>query len=218
MADFLDKLTDSELADKAEQMYNVVNASPTAFGATADQANDLRVKTDEFSDGLTAHLAAQAEARSKTQAKEAGRGALEELIRFLVKQAKLNNVSDENIAAMGVPVEGSSALPATATRPTGTVDTSQRFFHTIKFADEAAPESKRLPRGVLGCEIYQKIGGSAPTDFHECLFRGLDTKSPYTWEFDAEDVGKMVHYMLRWRLRDESASPWSETVSATVTG
>ena len=74
------------------------------------------------------------------------------------------------------------------------------------------------PQTGFHAEIYQKIGGAPPADFKECIFRGLDTKSPYTWEFDAEDVGKMVHYMLRWRHRDESTSAWSETVSATVTG
>ena len=91
-------------------------------------------------------------------------------------------------------------------------------MHTIKFADEATPDSKRHPKGVFGCEIYQKIGGAPPADFKECVFRGLDSKTPYAWEFDAADVGKMVHYMLRWRFRDESTSAWSETISATVTG
>lgn len=218
MADFLDKLSDSELVDKAAQMFEAIKSAPEDFGATAGQATELDAKTDSFSTDLTAHIAAQAAAKSQTQAKDASRDALEDIIRLIVKQARLQGVSEANIAAMGVPVGESSATPSTATRPTGSVDTSQRFFHTIKFADEATPESKRLPRGVLGCEIYQKIGGAPPTDYKECQFRGLDTKSPYTWEFDAEDVGKMVHYMLRWRLRDESAGGWSETISATVTG
>lgn len=52
----------------------------------------------------------------------------------------------------------------------------------------------------------EKIGGAAPADFKECVLCGLDTKTPYVWDFNAEDVGKTAHYMLRWRHRDESVS------------
>jgi hypothetical protein len=218
MADFLTKLSDSELKDRAEQISTKITGSPSSYSATAGQATDLVTKKDAFSSDLTAHIAAQDTARAKTLAKKSSRDALESAIRFLIKQAKLNGVSDEALAELGVPTEPESAMPSTATRPVGSIDTSQRFIHTIHFADEAASESKRNPRGVLGCEIHQKIGGEPPADSKECIFRGLDTKTPYTWEFDAADVGKMVHYMLRWRFRDESTSNWSETVSATVTG
>jgi hypothetical protein len=218
MRDFIGDLSDSELVDRAEQISAKFINAPSNYSATAEQATDLKAKKDAFSDDLTAHVSAQAEARSKTQAKEASRDALEDAIRFLVKQAKLNGVSDEALAELGIPTEPQSAMPSTATRPVGNVDTSRRFVHTINFADEATPDAKRNPRGVLGCEIWQKIGGAPPADYKECIFRGLDTKTPYTWEFDAADVGKMVHYMLRWRFRDESTSAWSETISATVTG
>jgi hypothetical protein len=218
MSNFPGDLSDAELNNLAGQMHLKIDASLATYGATAAQATDLGMKKDGFTDALTMHTAAQVQARSKTQAKDASRDMLEAAIRFLVKQARLNGSSDAELADLGVPLGGDSVLAPTATRPVASVDTSQRFFHTINFSDEAASESKRLPRGVLGCEIYQKIGGAPPADFHECVFRGLDTKTPYTWEFGAEDVGKMVHYMLRWRLRDESTSTWSETVSATVTG
>lgn len=218
MSNFPSNLSDAELADFAALMHGKIDASPTTYGATAAQADDLKTKKDGFTADLTVHTAAQATARARRQAKDASRDTLEAAIRFLVKQARLNGTGDAELADLGVPVGGDSAVETTATRPVGSVDTSQRFVHTVKFADEATPDSKRNPRGVLGCEIYQKIGGAPPADFKECVFRGLDTKTPYVWEFEAEDVGKMVHYMLRWRFRDESTSPWSETVSATVTG
>jgi hypothetical protein len=218
MADFLTKMSDGELDGFSMQFWTTVNAAPANYAATAGQADDLKDKKDGFAADLSAHVAAQAAARAKTQAKDLSREEVENAIRFLIKQARLNGVSDEALAAAGVPVGGDSASAPAATRPVGSVDTSQRFIQTINFADEATPGSKRLPRGVLGSEIWQKIGGAPPADFKECIFRGLDTKTPYTWEFEAEDVGKMVHYMLRWRFRDESTGAWSETISATVTG
>jgi hypothetical protein len=218
MNNFPRNLSDSELANLAETLWTKVDAAPADYSATSVQSDDLKVKKNDFKTDLTAHTEAQIDARAKTKAKDLSRTALENVIRFLVKQARLNNISEALLTALGVPAEGQSAAASTATRPTGRVDTSQRLLHTIHFTDEAASENKRRPRGVLGCEIYQKIGGVEPVDDKECLFRGLDTKTPYTWEFDGEDVGKMAHYMLRWRFLDESTSPWSETISGTITG
>lgn len=218
MADFLSKMSDSEISDFSEQFHTKVAAAPADYSATGAQADDLKDKKDAFADDLTAHVAAQADARSKTQAKDASRDALENAIRFIIRQAKLNGATDADLAALGVPVDAQFTPTATATRPAGRVDTSQRLQHTIHFADEAAPDVKRKPAGTLGCEIYRKIGGAPPVDFKECAFLALDTATPYLCEYDGADAGEMVHYMLRWRLRDESTSPWSETVSATVTG
>ncbi|HQU83511.1 MAG TPA: hypothetical protein PKY59_10315 [Pyrinomonadaceae bacterium] len=218
MNNFPSALSDSELVDKATQMFTVINASAEDYGATNTQGSDLEAKTGDFATALTAHLAAQADARSKTQSKDASRKILEDAIRFLIQQAKLKKIPESQIAAMGVPVGESSALPSTVTKPTAKVDTSQRFQHTIDFADEATPNSKQKPRGVFGCEICVKIGGAPPVGPDECETLAIDRKTPYLSVYDPEDVGKMAHYMLRWHLNDETRSPWSETISATITG
>lgn len=218
MADFLDKMADSELADFSEQFYTKVNTEPTDYAATEAQAIDLKEAKNKFVADLTAHIAAQAAARSQTQAKDASRVALENVIRFIIRQAKLNEVADAMLADLGVSTEPEAPAASKATRPTGRIDTSQRLAHTIHSADEAAPDIKRRPRGTLGLEIYRKIGGAPPVDVSECTFLTLDTETPYYCEYSGADVGKMVHYMMRWRFRDESTSPWSETISATVTG
>lgn len=218
MADYLTKLSDSELANKADEVWAVLDPAPATYSATAAQATDLKNQNIAFKADLTAHQTAQTQARAKTQAKNTSRDQVETTLRFLIQQAKLNGATDEQLAELGVPVGAGSSMPSTATRPLGTIDTSQRFVHKIHFSDEASPGSKRNPRGVLGCEIWMKIGGAPPTGYKECVLLGLDTKTPYMWEFDAEDVGETAHYMLRWRFRDESTSDWSITFSATVTG
>lgn len=218
MADYLTRLSDSQLSVVAEQVWTGVDAAPGDYAATAAQALDLKTKKDAFSADLTAHVAAQAAARSKTKTKDASRDQLEEIIRFIVKQARLNGVDDATLSNLGIPTGAGGDAPSNATRPAGSVDTSQRFQHLIRFSDEAAPDSKRRPRGVLGCEIYRKIDGAPPVDETECVFLTLDTESPYLADYAGTKVGEMAHYMLRWRMRDGSASAWSETLSATVTG
>lgn len=98
------------------------------------------------------------------------------------------------------------------------VNTSQRLRHEIRFVDEATPTSRAKPKGVMGCEIWVKVGTTAPADPTEPTFLGLDTASPYVAEYPSTDPGKTAYYMLRWVTTTGEKGPWSETVAATVTG
>jgi hypothetical protein len=218
MRKFPDDLSDAELANVSVEMYAVLNTNPAVYAATAAQVTDFLSKKNTYAADLSAHVAAQAEARSKTLTKNGSRDSLEEIIKFIVKQARLNGVSDADLAALGVPVGETGTSTPAATRPIGIIDNSQRLQQLMGFSDEAAPGSRRKPKGVFGCEIYRKIGGTPPVDYTECSFLTLDTESPYLVPFDGADAGKTAYYMLRWRFKDESTSAWSETVSATITG
>ena len=111
-----------------------------------------------------------------------------------------------------------TAAAAAATRPVGVVDTSERLRHTIKFFDESTPQSRAKPSGVMGCEIWVKLGDTAPADPNELQFLGLDTATPYMAEYAGDQGGKKAHYMLRWVTTRGDKGPWSETVSATIAG
>lgn len=71
---------------------------------------------------------------------------------------------------------------------------------------------------MMGCEIWVKVADPAPTDPSQLRFLATDTATPYVAEYDGADAGKVAHYMLRWVNRKGEASPWSQTVSATVEG
>ncbi len=218
MNKFPDDLTDTELVEAAALMHTNLSGAPASYHATAAQATDLLAKSNAFAGEVTAHVAAQADARSQTQKKNQSRLELEDLMTLLVKQAKLYGASESDLGKLGVPTGAAGDAPSSATRPAGKVDTSRRLEHLIHFSDEATPDSKRRPRGVLGCEIHRKIGGAPPVDESECQFLTLDTETPYLADYAGEKAGAMAHYMLRWRLRDGSNGAWSETLSATVTG
>ena len=87
--------------------------------------------------------------------------------------------------------------------------------------DESTPTSKAKPKGVMGCEIWVKVspaGDPPPVGADGLTFLTLDTASPYIAEFDGADGGKTAHYMLRWVRSNGDKGPWSETVSATISG
>jgi hypothetical protein len=220
MGDFISDKSDAGLVNLAEQFFNTLNGAPTVYGATAAQAADLDTKRKSYADELAAHLAAQSEARTQRAVKDERRDVLEEVLRDLARIAKaVPGITEAQLTALGIPAAGSAGqTPSTATRPAAQVDTSERFKHTINFTDEATPTNKRKPSGVVGAEIYAKIDGAPPVDYKQCAFIALDTATPYVIEYEAAEVGKMAHYMLRWLLKDGSHSGWSETASATITG
>jgi len=66
----------------------------------------------------------------------------------------------------------------------------QRLQHTIDFTDEGTPTRKAKPAGVMGAEIWVKIGPPPPVDPSELIFLAVDTRTPYTTDFDGADGGK----------------------------
>ena len=70
--------------------------------------------------------------------------------------------------------------------------------------------------GVMGAEVWVKVGDPAPVDPSELTFLSLDTRSPYTADYPGGDANKIAHYMLRWVNTRGDKGPWSETASATI--
>lgn len=218
MSDFIKDAGDADLVTIARQFHAVIAADLAAYGLIQTQATQFNSAVASFLAALQAHVSAQAAARNATQTKDGERETLEQLLRSYLRIIKaVPGITDAQIAALGIPASSSTEPVQTATRPIATIDTSERLRHTIDFRDEALPNTKRRPAGAIGCEIFIKIGGAPPVDDKECDFLTLDTGTPYVTEFNGADAGKTAHYMLRWRLKD-GVSPWSITISATITG
>lgn len=98
------------------------------------------------------------------------------------------------------------------------VDTSQRWEHRIRFRDEATPTSRAKPEGVRGMEVWCAFGPTPPASPGDCTYLATDTATPYLVELDPSKAGQTAHYLGRWVNTRGETGPWSETVSATVTG
>ena len=86
------------------------------------------------------------------------------------------------------------------------------------FRDQDRPRSKAKPDGVVGCEIWVKIGGNPPADPSELHYLGSDTNAPYLAEYPGADAGKPAHYWLRWVNTRGEKGPWSDNVGGTIPG
>lgn len=217
MADSISAATDTQLVAIATQAHSIMSTSMGAYpGITAAMLTELETRRDDFDADLTAHIATQAQAKSKTETKNIQRGKLEDELRKLRNIAKAGGADSAAMAGLGIPAAESGAPPS-ATIPIVKVDTSERLRHTVAWNDADTPNNKKKPIGTMGAEIWVKVDGPPPGNEAECTFLSLDAFTPYLAEYDAADAGKNAHYMLRWRMRDGSVGAWSETVSATIT-
>ncbi len=213
--------SDSEFNSWQSNLVTYASANLAGLGLILGDLTPLTTAQTAWASSYPAHITAQASAQSARQLKDTNRLAYEAAIRALVNRLQASPaVSDSEKEALGIPVRDTirSPIGAPTSRPLGSADTSQRLRVTISFVDELTPTTRAKPNGVFGCEVWVKIGGTAPLDLNECTFLALDTRSPYTAQFDGEDANKTAHFVLRWANAKGEAGPISETVSATIAG
>lgn len=218
MSDYIPD-TDAEFRAWLKNFLDYANANLAALGLVAADTAPIGTAATTFNTKLEENVAAQAAAKGAVESKEAARAAVEALVRPLVQRIQTSaTVLDSQRHSLGLNVRSTTRTPAPVptTRPVATIDTSQRLQHTISFGDEETPGNRKKPAGVMGCEIWMKIG-DAPTDPSELTYLATDTRTPYTVTFDGADAGKLASYMLRWTNKRGERGPWSQTVSATIT-
>lgn len=219
MADFLPD-SDNDLAEWLANFLTVVQSRPDNLGMTAQELADLQEARANFGNALQAHRQAQAIAATAMRDKQQARDTVEKLVRTAVRRLQTHpSLTDGDRSALRIGSRSTPRTPPSAptTRPTASIDASQRLRHTINFSDEATPNRRAKPDGVLGCEIYVKVG-EAPAGPSEMRLLALDTATPYLASFDEADAGKTAHYLLRWVNSRSDPGPWSMTLSATIQG
>ena len=220
MADYIPS-GDADFHIWQQNFVSILNANPEDFGLLPADVTPLVARQSAWTNAYTANTAEQTAARAASQAKETAREEFEKSPRALARRVQGNNqVTDQQRVTLGLNVQQTTRTPTgvPSTRPIASVDTSERLRHTINFMDETTPTNRAKPDGVMGCEIWVKVGGPEPADPDELQFLGLDTSTPYVATYSGEQGGKAAYYMLRWLNGKGEQGPWSQTVSATITG
>ncbi len=213
---------DAEFSGWLDNFVSYANANLAALGLVAADMTPTTTAQTTWKVVYPAHITAQDAAQSARQAKDAGRTSVEAAVRPLVRRLQASPaVSDAERAALGitVPDPGGSPIGPPTTHPIVAIECGARLQHTINFTDSATPTRKAKPAGVLGAEIWVNIlpiGSPTPTDPDSFTFVSLDTRTPYTLNFDGADGGKNAHYILRWVNPTGQKGPWSETATATI--
>ncbi|MDQ3798183.1 MAG: hypothetical protein M3384_01925 [Acidobacteriota bacterium] len=216
----LNRLPDHELLAEVRLMNNNATGSEASYGLTAAMTAALKAELDGFEDDLATLEGLETSLSAAFGAKSNRRKKIIELARKFMAliRGTIGNDPDK------LGTVNLDALDETRTKsgaPTGVpfalIDLG-KLRHTINFRDAATPDSEKKPAGILGAEIWYKIGGSPPVDNKECEFLALDTATPYVATFDGADVGKTVYYLLRWQSKNGDKGDWSDIAQATVNG
>lgn len=194
-------------------------ANKTALGISTTDADALTAAHTAWNSAFGALLSAQAAAQTATTLKDTKRGLIEALVRTITGQLQKNPaVTDAQRQSLQITVSDGTRTPAAipTTKPVLKVDTSQRLQHTIAFTDESTPTSRAKPAGVMGCELWVKVGDPAPAGPDDCDFLALATRTPDREDYEAADGGKSAYYMGRWVNTRGQKGPWSAMVKATI--
>jgi hypothetical protein len=141
------------------------------------------------------------------------------LLSILIEMIKHNPlVTPAERAEMGIVTgkgRGNASNPAPDTYPDFDIDSSIIRRLSILFRDHGST-ARRKPHGVHGVEIRWCILDAAPKDISDLRYSVFDTRSPFSFEFDEHERGKIVWFCLRWESTNGKKGPWSEIQSAII--
>lgn len=194
------------------------NANLAALGLVAADMVPVTAAQTAWASAFPAHVAAVAAAKAAKQTKDEARAAYVGVIRPLVRRLQASTVvSDAEKASLGITVAATpSPIGAPTTAPIVSVECGNRLQHTLRFVDSASPTKKAKPAGVMGVEIWNKVGTTPPASENDLRFVAVDTNAPYVLNFPAEDGNKVSYYWLRWVSPTGERGPWSEQAAATI--
>jgi hypothetical protein len=194
------------------------NANLAALGLVAADMTPITTAQTNWNSAFPAHVAAVNAAKAAKQAKDEARAAYVGAIRPLVRRLQASTVvSDAERAALGITVaQTPTPIGPPTTAPIASIECGNRLQQTIRFVDSATPTKKAKPAGVMGVEIWNKVGTTPPANESELRFVAVDTNAPYVMNFDSNDGGKTNYVWLRWVSPTGERGPWSEQAQATI--
>lgn len=219
MADFLPK-SDADFETWRASFDKFLKENLAALGLTAAETAALNALQTAWQSAFPAVANAKAAYDAAVALKNDLRQQLEDALRAIVRQIQSNPATtDEQRAGLGitVPDETRTRTPAPTTRPVGWVETDP-LQNTMHFRDIKTPNSKAKPPGTRGCQLWFFIGPTPPTDMEQYDFLATDSQTPYIHALDMADVGKTISYRLRWVNNRDEPGPWSDLITATITG
>ena len=211
--------SESKLDEWIANYVKTLSASPDVYGMTAEDIQTLETNSTAWHTAFENVLTARDQAKAAVVTKDMEKEAVEAIVRSTARRIQADDrIPADARALAGLPVHKTHRTPVgvPTTYPVGQVIGTDRQEHTIMFSDSATPTKRAKPTGVSACEIYVYVGQNAPTDEKSFRFVGLATRSTYRVKFEAEDGGKIAHYLLRWVNTKDAPGPWSHGLSATI--
>ncbi len=217
MADYIPG-PDASFQAWQSQFVTFANANLAALGLVAADMTPITTAQAAWTTAFPAHVAAVNAAKAAKQTKDEARAAYVAAIRPLVRRLQASTlVSNAERESLGITVaQTPTPIGPPTTAPIVSIECGNRLQQTLRFVDSATPTRKAKPAGVLGVEIWNKVGTTPPAGEADLRFVAVDTSAPYVMQFDSADGGKTNYVWMRWVSPTGERGPWSEQAQASI--
>jgi hypothetical protein len=216
----LDRLPERDLIAELRVYQTKLTGNEATYGLAAGDTTAITNAIDAFETGCDTLDTKRAETAAARGDRDSLRDALTDLAKSQMRTAR-NEVGNDSPALGEINLAPYDTTQTPAGEPSGVPFALLDFGilrHTINFRDAGTPDKRGKPAGVLGCEIWSKVGGSAPVTEGDYSMVGLGTQSPFIVNYTMAEAGKTVWYRMRWLSTSGEKGGWSETVDATING
>jgi hypothetical protein len=209
---------DGTFLEWAKTLLTYVSPKLSAFNIPAETLTPIQ---GLFTAYETAFNAAQNQNRGKVDVltKNEAKDALITALRAFIKGYLTYNpaVSDADRENMGLPLHDGTRtpVPAPTTIPELELDSSVIRQITVHFRD-AGSEKRGKPAHVHGVELRWGFLDNAPSSVEDLKNSAFDTASPYTFNFDEPERGKVLYICPRWENNKGDKGPWGEIYKAII--
>ena len=218
MRDFL-TMKETLLVGFGRRFFNGFAQISSALGVSGEKLDEFEALLGEYEDSVNEAQAARVHLRSLTLKKNGLRARLKKLIRQLARRARTDaNVTNEQLARMGLKALDNVRTPLAApdSEPYIMVEIKRSRVHVITILDAQDSMMRTKPEGVAGAEIWFFIGDAEFFDEKNYRYIGTATRRRFSHTHEVEDIGKEVHYVVRWVNRRGARGGWSNNTSAII--
>ena len=198
-----------------------LGANAARLGITPEQVAALDTELTVFTGALSSYHTLRDQTSAASKGRTEKRVSATSAVRPVVSQVQSNpNTTQADRDMLRIPTRDGSMeaaeLEADDNKPHAVIDIRQRLRHVLHIENQSTTTtSKGKPAGVVGAEIWRKIGDPPQTDEDYQLVE-MVLKSRHTIEYPLSDGNKQVHYRLRWVNAKGEKGAWGEVESATI--
>lgn len=209
---------DAEFLAWSVNFNQLINAAPTAYGLTVEQAAAYTALHDVYAAAYQTAVDPITRTKGKVEAKNTAKADLSERARLLAKIVEGQaTVTNEQKIDLGINVRKSpSPIPAPDASPD--IDIVSVTGRSVKIRLHNSDNTKRgKPAGVAGASVFSFIGEVPPSDTAAWKFEGNTTRTVVDVVFDpATQPGAKVWLTAFWFNPRAQSGPAANPVTTNV--
>lgn len=211
---------DGDLALWTANFAALSSASPGTYGLDAGQAATYAALNTDWQVKLAVSNDPSTRTGPTIAAKDAARIQVKQYTRQLAAQVQaFPTITPQLLSDLGLTIRstGRTPQPPPVTFPLVNFLATAQGLITLSIRDENTPNARRIPSGVLGAQVFVKIGGAAPTGLEECAFIGLASRYPGQFQLPNNARGSQIWIIARWQNRKGDVGPISSVAGDILT-